>query len=150
MKSDYLRGITHSGRGTSSVPSAGYTGGNILTTGWIDVAQTVGPVTVVAHVESDPDLSGTLSLEHATSAAGAGAAVVTAEGDFAGGRDAAGANATGGKDFAVNEEFRGSLAYAGSRRYVRGRLSVANASSGAVAKEVSLVALVMPQVEPEV
>jgi len=150
MNSDYLRGVTiAAAAGTTSVPAAGYVGNNSLETGWIDLQDTVGPVVVRGFVAQDANLSGTLSIQHATSAAGAGAATVTDDADILGGREANGINATGGYDYVAANGCDAAIAYSGDRRYVRGVLTVANASAGAVAKDVGLVAMVMPQVVPD-
>jgi len=148
MNSDYLRHATVSSGGARSIPAAGYTGNTDILTDWIDTAQLVGPVTVVGvTTEGHASISGTLSLDHATSDAGAGSATVTDDADFVGGREGNGVNATGGRDFAVNNALSGAISYRGDRRYVRGRLRIANASNATVNVGVSLVAIGMPQVQ---
>jgi len=150
MNSDYLRGATVSAGGARSIPAAGYTGNTDLLTDWIDTAQLVGPVTVIGvTTEGHASISGTLSIDHATSAAGAGSATVTDEADFPGGRDTQGVNATGGLDFAVSNALDGAISYNGDRRYVRGRLRIDNASNATVNVGVSVVALGTPQITPE-
>ena len=153
MNSDFLRGVTIAGAaGTTSVPAAGYTGASALITGWIDTADIVGPVVIRGYVEQDTNLSGTLSVEAAaTSAAVAANAGVTVSGadNFPGGRDAQGVNATGGYDFVAADGLDSAISVIGTARYVRGHLTLNNASSGAVAKDVALVAMVQPQVVPE-
>jgi len=149
MNSDYLRGMTVSAGGGRSVPAAGYTGNTDLLTDWIDTAELVGPVTVIGvTTEGNAALSGTLSIDHATSAAGAGSTTVTDDGDFAGGRDANGVNSTGGLDFAANAALSGAISYAGDRRYVRGRLRIANSTNATVNVGASVVALGTPQLTP--
>jgi len=152
MNSDYLRAITVQANGTTSVPAAGYTAGSALITGWIDTADVVGPVVIRGYVEQDTNLSGTLSIEHSASnaavAANAGT-TVTDDADFPGGRDAQGVNNTGGYDFVAADGLDASISYNGDSRYVRGHLTLNNASSGAVAKDVALVAMVQPGITPQ-
>ena len=152
MNSDFLRGITVAGAaGTTSVPAAGYTGASALITGWVDTADTVGPVVIRGFVEQDAQLSGTLSIEHAASnavvAADAGT-TVSDDADFPGGRAAQGVNATGGYDFVAADGLDAAISYNGSSRYIRGHLTLNN-SSGVVARDVALVAMTQPQVVPQ-
>jgi len=136
--------------GARNVPAAGYTGNADLLTDWVDTAELVGPVTVIGVTTAGhAALSGTLSIDHATSAAGAGSATVTDDADFVGGRDENGVNSTGGLDFAADAALSGAITYGGSRRYIRGRLRVANASNATVNVGASLVAVGIPQVTPE-
>lgn len=153
MNSDYLRFTTVAGAaGTVSVPAAGYTGASALITGWFDTSDIVGPAVVRCLVEQDTNLSGTLSIQHASSdaavAANAGA-TVSDEDDFVGGRDTQGVNATGGLDFVAANGLDSAISYNGSSRYIRGHLTLNNASNSAVAKDVALVVMAMPQVTPE-
>ena len=147
MRSD-MRGLTVSGRGSSSIPAAGYTGNAALTTGWIDVSKIVGVPTFRGVVASHASISGTLSIQHATSAAGAGSETVTEDDHFPGGRATQGANATGGVDYAAGTALDAALSYNGPRRFVRGVLTVANATGGAITTEATVVGVAMPQVEP--
>jgi len=147
MKSDFMRHAIVSADGARNIPAAGYTGNSDLLTDWIDVSELVGNVTVIGVTTAGhASISGTLSLDHATSAAGANSATVTADGDFAGGADANGVNNTGGRDFAVSNALDGAITYAGDRQFVRGRLRVNNASNATVTVGVSLVAIGQPQV----
>jgi len=152
MKSDNMREATVQANGSVSVPAAGYTGASALITGWIDTADIVGPVVIRGYVEQNTNLSGTLSIESAATSAAVAAnagVTVTDDADFPGGRDAQGVNATGGKDFTAANGLDGAISYRGSNRYVRGHLTLNNASSGAVAADVALVALAQPQVVPD-
>jgi len=150
MNSDMLRHSIVSADGARNIPAAGYTGNTDLLTDWIDVSQLVGPVTAIGiTTEGHASISGTLSLDHATSAAGAGSTTVTDEDHFPGGRDAQGVNSTGGKDFAASNALAGAISYNGPRQYVRGRLRIANASTATVNVGVSLVIIGTPQVATE-
>ena len=147
MNSDMMRHSIVSADGARNIPGAGYTGNSDLLTDWISTADCVGPVTVIGVTTAgNAAISGTLSLDHATSAAGAGSATVTDDAHFPGGREAQGANATGGRDFAAGSALSAALSYNGPRGFVRGRLRVANSTNATVAVGVSLVAIADPQV----
>ena len=147
MKSDYLRHSIVSADGARNIPAAGYTGNTDLLSDFVDVSECVGPVTVIGvTTEGHASISGTLSIDHATSAAGAGSATVTDEAHFPGGREAQGVNNTGGRDFAVSTALSGAISYNGPRRFIRGRLRIANASNATVNVGVSLVVIGTPQV----
>ena len=147
MNSDYLRHSIVSARGEANIPGAGYTGNADLITDWIDVGECVGPVTVIGVTsEGNAAISGTLSIDHATSAAGAGSATVTDDAHFPGGRAEQGVNATGGKDFAVSTALNGAISYNGPRGYIRGRLRIANSGNATVNVSVSLVTIGTPRV----
>lgn len=147
MKSDYLRHSIVSADGARNVPAAGYTGNTDLLTDFIDVSECVGPVTVIGLTTAgNAQLSGTLSIDHATSAAGAGSTTVTDDAHFVGGRESQGVNSTGGRDFAASTALDGAISYNGPRQFIRGRLRIANASNATVNVGVSLVAIGTPQV----
>jgi len=149
MNSDILRGVRISARGSGAIPAAGYTGNSALATDWLDTAGLVGPITAVAESEANSAISGTLSIEHATSASGASGATVTADSDFPGGREAQGANTTGGVDWAAGTAASAALSYNGTRRYVRAHLTVRNSTNATVNADVSVVLMGMPQVTPD-
>ena len=147
MNSDMLRHSIVSADGARNIPAAGYTGNTDLLTDWISTADCVGPVTVIGvTTEGHAQISGTLSIDHATSAAGAGSTTVTEDAHFPGGREAQGVNNTGGRDFAVSNALSGAISYNGPRGFVRGRLRIANAGGSTVNVGVSLVAIADPQV----
>lgn len=140
--SDMLRQVNVATARITAVAAAG----TAVETPWVDVSDAIGPVVVVAESASHASISGTLSIQHATSATGAGSATVTDDSDFPGGRDANGANATGGNDWAANTSGSVALSYSGERRYIRAHVQANNATNASITHDVSVAVLKMPQV----
>lgn len=138
-----MRDLTTSGAGTASLTAATVD----LRTDYIDVATLVGPVTAIGVIADNSNLSGTLALEHATSAAGASSATVTEDSDFPGGRDAQGANATGGNDIAAGGG-SAALSYNGSRQFVRAHLRINRGGGANINANCSVVLVGQPQIAP--
>jgi len=153
MNTDYLRGVTV-GVDRRSVPAAGFTGASALAGEWVDTHALAAPPVFRGRCGAHASLSGTLSIQVSASNADKtpnstdGVATVTAEADFAGGRDSQGVNSTGGLDFAANSELDAAITYIGDVRYARWHLTVANASNAAVVTNCGGATLAVPQVTP--
>ena len=142
-KSDVARKFEINTRGNDSIPGAGLT----LTTGYVDTnADVFGPVTFRAEMPAHANLSAVFTLEEDADGQGAG---TTVDGDdLVGGVDLSGVNASHQLTAAVNNKLSAALSYNGSSRYVRGKLVITNAGSGAVTADCSCAGLWRKQVEP--
>jgi len=146
MNSDYLRGVDFQAKSATSIAATNTT----LTTEHIDMQDGfVGPIVARAKCGSNASLSGTLSFQQSDSTTNSDFATINTEGEFPGGKDNQGVNATGGEDFAAGTAADIALSVLPTKRYVRAVFTVRNSTNAAITEDAEVVLLAQPQITPE-